>query len=105
MKKLFIVLFGIALLAACNSKNTNTKEQLAAQADTIQKVLHVERMTCDHCEMTIEGSVKELAGIVSVKADHVDSTTVVKYDASKVSLTSISQAIEKKGYLVKGEVN
>ena len=105
MKKIFIVIFGLALITACNSKKASTKEQLAAQPDTIQKVLHVERMTCDHCEMTIEGGVKELTGIVSVKANHIDSTTIVKYDASKVSLASISKAIEKKGYLVKGEVN
>ena len=105
MKKIFVAVLGIALFAACNSKTSGTKEQLAAEPDTIQKVLHVERMTCDHCEMTVEGSVKELAGIVSVKADYEDSTTVVKYDASKVSLASISKAIEKKGYLVTGEIN
>ena len=105
MKKIFIILFGIALLTSCNSKTSNTKEQLAVQPDTIQKVLHVERMSCHDCELTIEGSVKELAGIVSVKANHEDSTTVVKYDASKVSLASISKAIEKKGYLVTGEVD
>lgn len=92
-------------MTACNSKKASTKEQLAAHPDTIQKILQVDRMTCDHCEMTIEGSIKELTVIVSVKADHEDSTTVVKYNASRVSLESISKAIEKKGYLVKGEVN
>ncbi|MFA9392235.1 MAG: cation transporter [Prolixibacteraceae bacterium] len=102
MKKIFILLFVIAL-TACQSKPGKTDGNLSASHDTIQTVLHVERMTCDHCEMTIEGSVKELAGIVEVKADHEDSTTLVKYDAAVVTLADISAAIEKKGYKVIAE--
>lgn len=104
MKNLIILVFSLAVLAACNSKPSQTKEELASAPDTIQTVLHVNNMTCNHCEMTVEGGVKELAGIVSVKASYLDSTTTIKYDASKVSLASISQAIEKKGYKVEGEV-
>lgn len=104
MKKLLFVLFVAGALAACNTKRSSTSEiSTTVVPDTIQTVLHVERMTCDHCEMTIEGSVKELPGIVQVKAEHLDSTTLIKYDASQISIETIAQAIEKKGYKVVGE--
>lgn len=98
MKNILIILTIAMAIVACNSKNTKKVEAIAADPDTVALVLHVEGMTCDHCEMTVQGSVTELAGIIDVKADHEDSTTVVKYDASQTNLEAIKKAIEQKGY-------
>ncbi|MGF7140438.1 cation transporter [Roseimarinus sediminis] len=103
MKQLAMVLFALFVLAACNNKSKSNTEVLSAAPDTLQTILHVEGMTCDHCEMTVQGSVAGLAGLVSIEANHVDSSTVVKYDASQLSLKQITEAIEKKGYKVVGE--
>lgn len=101
--KYLVIVFVLVLGFACNSTNKKVNQELSATPDTLKTVLHVEGMTCDHCEMTVQGSVNEIAGIVSIKADHVDSSTVVSYDASQTSLSEISKAIEKKGYKVVGE--
>lgn len=103
MKKILVLLLIVAAFTACNTKQNQSNESLASTADTIQTVLHVERMTCDHCEMTVEGSVKALPGIVEVKANFEDSTTSVQFDASLITLATITEAIEKNGYKVVGE--
>ena len=103
MKKIFLLILIATAFTACNSKRNQLNDALATTADTIQTVLHVEWMTCDHCEMTIEGSVKALPGIVEVKANFEDSTTSVQFDVSQVTLTTITDAIEKNGYKVVGE--
>lgn len=103
MKRILVVFFALFVLAACNSNTKSNSEELSATPDTLQTLLHVEGMTCDHCEMTVQGSVAGLSGIVSIEANHVDSSTVVKYDTSQISLKQISEAIEKKGYQVVGE--
>lgn len=100
MKHLLILAFALAILGACNSPKTKTEANLSAEPDTVQTTLHVEGMSCDHCEMTIQDGVKQLDGIVEVVANHEDSTTYVKYDASKTSFKEITAAIQKKGYKV-----
>lgn len=102
MKNLILIVF-VIIVASCNTKTSTQSAQLSAQPDTIKTILHVEGMTCDHCEMTVQASVKELDGLVKVKANHVDSTTLVKFDASKTTIEEISKAIEKKGYKVIAE--
>ena len=102
MKKIATVLLATILFVACNSKTNKGDSSAVAKPDTVQTILHVEGMTCDHCEMAIQGSVTKLAGVFSVKANYEDSTTVVKYDASKVAQEDINKAIAKKGYNVTG---
>ena len=104
MKQILAIVFAVVVLTACNSHNRKNETSVVSPPDTIETVLHVEGMTCNHCEMAIQGSVAELTGIVSVKANHLDSTTIVKYDASQVGLDAIDQAIAKKGYKVTGVI-
>lgn len=101
-KNLFILAFALAFIA-CNSKQTKNTEAVATLPDTVALVLHVEGMTCNHCEMTVQGSVADLAGIIDIKADHRDSTSTVTYDASQINIDAITKAIEKKGYKVVGQ--
>ena len=103
MKKILFLLMIIAAVS-CNNKTNKTAEvSTALEPDTLNTVLLVEGMTCDHCEMTVQGSVAELEGAIQVTANHEDSTAVIQYDASKISLKEISEAIEAKGYKVLGE--
>ena len=55
-------------------------------------------MTCNGCEIHIEDELKKLQGIIVVKASHVDETTSVEYDNSKVSIEQILEAINRTGY-------
>lgn len=61
-------------------------------------IIPVTGMTCNGCEMHIEDELKKLQGIIVVKASHVDETTAVEYDNSKVSIEQIVEAINRTGY-------
>jgi len=101
--KLTTILFAlsIALLTACsNSAKQATEQSQQATAEPVEVTYHVEGMTCDHCEQSIQKGVSELPGVQSVEANHEDSTTVVIYDPSKTDSTAIVEAIEKRGYTV-----
>ncbi|MDQ1910467.1 copper ion binding protein [Paenibacillus sp. GD4] len=58
--------------------------------------LQVEGMSCDHCVRAIEGALKEIgaAGKVNLAAKTVD----VQFDAGKVTLAAVKEAIEDQGY-------
>lgn len=103
MKQGIILLLLTALLAACNTQTSSKQGNKVTQTDTLSLVLHVERMTCEHCEMTVEGSVKALAGVIEANASHVDSSTTIRFNSAEVSLAEITEAIESKGYKVVGE--
>lgn len=103
MKTGIVLVLLVTLLAACSRQGSNKQGKNTMIADTVSMVLQVERMTCEHCEMTVENSVKALPGIAEVKASHVDSSTVLRYNAAEVTLADITKAIESKGYKVVGE--
>ncbi len=96
--KIITLLIALFALAACNSK-PSTKEA-EVKAEPVTEVFHVEGMTCDHCEESVQKGVAELPGIQLVEANYEDSTTKVVYDPSLVDETQIKSAIEKRGYTV-----
>ncbi len=102
MKQLVLFSFFIALFTVgCNQKNVKTTpgetEQKVAE---VEFVYHVEGMTCDHCEQSIQKGVNELAGITLIEANHEDSTAHVVYDPAQTNANEIIVAIEKRGYHV-----
>ncbi|MDA3930090.1 MAG: cation transporter [Prolixibacteraceae bacterium] len=104
MKKIIFIFAIILGLFACNSKKTSTTNgTLSTVSDTVKTVLHVEGMTCDHCEMTVQSSVGELSGLIKIEANYEDSTAYIQYDASQLTKKELAAAIEKKGYKVVGE--
>lgn len=55
-------------------------------------------MHCHSCEMLIEMSLGELAGVASVKADNAGSNVSVEYDPSVISRPELVAAITAAGY-------
>ncbi|MGQ8337638.1 heavy-metal-associated domain-containing protein [Sunxiuqinia sp. A32] len=95
------LLIGLIAFACSSSKSEKEKATTIDTPTTnVELVYHVEGMTCDHCEMSIQKGVNELEGIVKVEANHEDSTTLVVFDSSKTNKNQIAQAIEKRGYKV-----
>ncbi|MEC1620472.1 copper chaperone CopZ [Bacillus mojavensis] len=63
-----------------------------------QKTLQVEGMSCQHCVEAVETSVGELDGVGAVRV-HLEAGKVdVTFDAGKVSVKDIADAIEDQGY-------
>ncbi|HZG80108.1 MAG TPA: copper ion binding protein [Brevibacillus sp.] len=61
--------------------------------------LNVEGMSCNHCVMTIEKTLKEIGA--SGKVDLAGNKVEVSYEEGAVSLEKIKEAIEDQGYDVK----
>ena len=58
----------------------------------------VEGMKCTGCENTVENAVKNLDGIIQVKADHQKGEVFVKFEEGKVDVEKIVETINKTGY-------
>ena len=58
--------------------------------------LSIDGMTCSHCVRSVDGALKELAG-VTVEQVKVGEATV-SFDPAAVSSTRIKQAVESEGY-------
>jgi len=97
MKRILLIITLALSIGACTSKqavNTKTVPVL-----TVAK-LRVEGMSCTDCEQSIAKGVKQLPGIDSISANHLDSTAFVRFDSTKTNLALISKAIEGRGYQV-----
>jgi len=79
-----------------NGRAAPSDEQQVASA-----VIPVEGMTCFTCELTVESSVKGLAGVRSVDAKVKDAAAYVEYDSLQVSVPQLIEAINKTGYKAK----
>lgn len=61
-------------------------------------ILPVEGMTCLTCELTIESSLKRLAGVSQVDARVAEQAVYVTYDLARVNPDALVAAINKTGY-------
>ncbi|WP_319229742.1 heavy metal-associated domain-containing protein [Draconibacterium orientale] len=99
MKKL-LYLFILVGFVACNSGTQKTTE--VAQPEQIaESTIAIGGLHCDACVASVEKGVNSLSGIESVKVTLADSTAIVKYNASAVSIDEIEKSIEKRGYTIK----
>ncbi|WP_159521927.1 heavy-metal-associated domain-containing protein [Sunxiuqinia indica] len=97
--KISLLFVALSLFSiACNQKKSTTADK--ENVEEIELVYHVEGMTCDHCEKSIQKGVNELNGISLVEANHEDSTAHVVYNPAETDAKEIIAAIEKRGYHV-----
>lgn len=100
MKKLLFIAIISMYLAACAPKQQPADKD-KAPAVLVEMNLKIDGMTCDHCEASIATGVNLLAGIDSISANHEDSTAFVRFDSTKTNLKEISEAIARRGFVVK----
>jgi copper ion binding protein len=107
MKKLFILLFAVAFIAACNNANkagqdenvTETTESVAPEEEIIEvAIIDVTGMHCDACVKTVTKALTEIEGVNDAKVSLEYEQAKVKFSASKVSEEDFKAAIEGKGY-------
>ena len=60
--------------------------------------LAVDGMTCGGCENAIKTSVGKLPGVESCAASHTEKSVTVTYDAGRVTVPEILEAISKLGF-------
>lgn len=103
MKRITFLLVLMALFTiACNQKTTKkeTPQTEVQPTANVEVVYHVEGMTCDDCEKSVQKGVNELDGINLVEANHEDSTARIVYNPAQTNAEQIIAAIEKRGYKV-----
>lgn len=66
-----------------------------------QKIIEVEGMTCGHCKSSVEGALSGLEGVKSADVSLDANNVSVEYDESKVTESSMVEAIEDQGYDVR----
>jgi len=60
--------------------------------------LSTKGMECRSCEQRIEGALKKLDGVKSVKSDYASETTEVEFDENKINEGDMKKAIEWLGF-------
>ncbi|MFZ5648465.1 MAG: heavy-metal-associated domain-containing protein [Bacillota bacterium] len=65
-----------------------------------EEVLKVQGMSCNHCKMAVEKSLKNLPGVTGADVDLPAGTVCVTYDPGSASHDQIVAAIDKAGYKV-----
>ena len=63
-----------------------------------QTTLQVSGMSCGHCEKAVKTALLELDGVNEVTVSLTSGQVEVEFDASKVSLSQLKEAVEDQGY-------
>jgi copper chaperone len=62
------------------------------------KTFKVPNISCGHCVMTIEREVRDLEGVVSVKADEASKMVTVEWNEPPASWDGIRELLEEINY-------
>ena len=71
----------------------------------VTKVFTVPGMMCNNCKETVEGATLGLEGVLSSEVDLPNKTATVSFDPEKVSVETITTAIERTGFDVESVVD
>lgn len=103
----FVTLFAGTMLAFpyysnifYSNPNMNNEVVFVQQSNVKEIRVTIEGMTCTGCEAHIESEVNKLNGILNVKADYENASTIVEYDTTKVDIQKIETAILSTGYKI-----
>ena len=64
----------------------------------VTKVFTVPGMMCNNCKETVEGATLGLDGVLSSEVDLPNKTATVSLDPAKISVETITTAIERTGF-------
>ncbi|MGH2728717.1 MAG: heavy-metal-associated domain-containing protein [Actinomycetota bacterium] len=65
-----------------------------------KRLIEVQGMDCTGCEESISKALKRLQGVASCTPSYTDATVEVTFDAGRVGLDAMHQAIVDAGYEV-----
>lgn len=59
---------------------------------------NIPEINCGHCTSSIEGALKDLAGVQSVNTSVEDKTATVQFTEEMITITAIIEAIDDVGF-------
>lgn len=95
---IIVLLLATTFIFSCKGTPENNNSAESGTFETVSLEFKIEGMTCNGCEQTIENAVKNLAGIESVNASHIDGNAIVLVDVTKLDTTLIKNKIDEVGY-------
>ena len=100
MKVINILIFVVSIffLNSCSNSSNTVKEEIINQSDIVKKSIDVGGMTCVGCEVTLEKSIFNISGVVSVIASHSESKARIEFDSTKTDLETIKKVVKESGY-------
>lgn len=87
-----------------NIQEAIEKAGYKALTEATNKTLAIGGMTCAACAKTVERVTSKLEGVTSSSVNLATEKLSISFEASKVSINDIKQAIEKAGYKASEEV-
>lgn len=67
---------------------------------TESRILNVSGMKCGGCENSLNNKLAALAGVIRVQASHQQQQVVIEFDAQRISIDDIEDAITEAGFRV-----
>jgi len=65
-----------------------------------KETINISGMHCATCALTIEKSLKKVAGVASAKVNFLLKKATVEYDEARVGRKELEKAVESVGYTV-----
>jgi len=97
-----ILMFAFPTYSHIFFPNTNNTIVVVNESNIIEAKLFIEGMTCTACEESVDYTLRNQEGVLSVVSSYESGIAYVKYDKSKVKPEQLAQAIEDEvGYKVK----
>ena len=93
-----LISFFLISIACTNTKNQPKQKIIVKASNLVTKNIGVQGMTCVGCEVTLEGSLSKIKGVVKVKASASKDEAVITFDKTKTDELSIIKAIADAGY-------
>lgn len=64
-------------------------------------IIHVDGMTCKHCESAVKSAVKNVNGVKDVNVDLDTKKVKITFDKTLTTIEALKEVIEEQGYDVK----
>lgn len=93
-----VMLVSLFFLASCGGGGKKeVKSDVAKETSMIE--VSITGMTCTGCENTIQSSLAEVPGIISVTASATNGNAIVEYNPAEADTLKIKEAINGCGYV------
>lgn len=94
-----LMFFAGSQICGCGSCKAQTPTEKAVSKSEPKEVrLKITGMTCAGCTNHINSALSKANGVIKNEVKYPGNVAIIKYDASKTTVSEIIKSIEKTGY-------
>jgi len=95
----------VASQKASSTSLTNKKqEEIKPEEKTMTKILYVDGMMCEKCEMHVTKALESIEGVKVSRIERAQKIVAVELSSGEISEETLREAVEKAGYKVENIV-